>query len=92
MVRIVLEKDKARAAAYDGKENIGESTYSASEKIWIIDHTFVEEKYQGQDIGRMLVDKIVEEAKQEGVKIIPLCPYALSLFRKDEKYKDIWSK
>lgn len=92
MVDIVFEKDNKRAAAFDSKENIGECTFSQSEKIWIIDHTFVNDNYKGQGLARKLVDKVVEEAKKAGAKIIPLCPYALSLFQKNEKYNDIWQK
>jgi predicted GNAT family acetyltransferase len=33
--------------------------------------------------------KIVEMARQKNIKIIPLCPFAASLFRKLEEIKDV---
>lgn len=92
MVEVVFEKECHRSAAYDGTENIGEGIFTPSEKIWTIDSIRVDEKHSGQGIARKLVDEIVGEARREGVKITPICPYALHLFQKEEIYSDIWSK
>lgn len=92
MVKIIFEADKNRAAAYDGDKEIGECTFSKSEKIWIIDHTLVDENYRGQNIAAQLVDAVVEEARKAEVKILPLCPYAKRRFGEDEKYADVWKK
>ncbi len=90
MIKIVHEPENQRAAAYDGDKNIGESTYSKSDKIWIIDHTFVEESYGGQGIAAKLVDEIVKQARANNVKINPLCPYAKKRFEEKKEYADIW--
>lgn len=74
MVKIVYEPENNRVAAYDGGVFIGESTYSKSENLWIIDHTQVESNYGGQGIGSKLVAKLVEEARNNNTKIMPLCP------------------
>ena len=92
MVEIVFENECHRSAAYDGTENIGEGIFTPSEKIWTIDSIRVDEKHSGQGIARKLVDEIVEEARKAGVKITPICTYALHLFQKEEKYCDVWSK
>ncbi len=92
MVNVVFEKDKNRAAAYDGDKEIGECTYSQSDSMWIIDHTYVDENYRGQDIAAKLVDAVVDAAREEGVRIIPLCPYAKRRFEEDEKYADVWKR
>lgn len=44
MIKIIYEQKENRAAAYDDEKFIGESTYAKSDKVWIIDHTFVEKK------------------------------------------------
>lgn len=92
MINIVHEPENKRAAAYDGEKNIGESTYSSSERLWIIDHTFVEKEYGGRGIAGKLVAKIVEAAREEGKKIIPLCPFAKAEFEKKKEYQDVLSK
>lgn len=89
MIRIVHEAHKNRAAAYDGDKNIGESTYSKSEAIWIIDHTLVDEGYGGKGIAGRLVAEVVSQARTAGVKILPLCSFAKREFEKRPEYADI---
>lgn len=88
MIRIKFDQGVNRAIAVDKGKQIGECTFSVSDKIWIIDHTFVEPEYGGQGIARKLVDKIVDEARKAGVRLTATCPYAVKVF-KDYKYKDI---
>ena len=57
MIKIIYEQKENRAAAYDDEKFIGESTYAKSDKVWIIDHTFVEKSYGGQGIAGRLVAK-----------------------------------
>lgn len=92
MVEIVFESDNKRAAAYDEGQFVGESTFSASQNLWIIDHTLVEEEYGGQEIATRLVEKIVQEARAQGIKIIPLCPFAKREFDHKEEYRDVLAR
>ncbi len=69
---------------------VAEITYSVSYKIIIIDHTFVDPSLRGQGIASKLVDSVVELAKKENKKIIPLCPYAKKQFEISEAYQKIW--
>lgn len=88
MVDIAFDAAGKRAVARDGEKEIGECTFSASDRLWIIDHTQVDAAYGGQGIARRLVDAIVEEARRQGVRLTATCPYAVKVF-KEEKYQDI---
>lgn len=69
---------------------LAEMTYVMSgEKTFIIDHTFVDSSLKGQGIGRKLLDALVEHARKNHLKIIPLCPFAKSVFDKDETIRDV---
>ncbi|MEG0250256.1 MAG: GNAT family N-acetyltransferase [Peptostreptococcus sp.] len=92
MIKIVYEPDKKRSAAYDKEVNIGECTYSESARLWIIDHTFVEGNYGGQGIASKLVAEIVEQARANNKKIIPLCPFAKKEFLEKTEYMDVLSR
>lgn len=73
-----------------GSERLAEMTYSkAGEKIIIIDHTDVSDKLRGQGAGKQLVLKAVEYARMNHIKIIPLCPFARSVFDKSPELSDV---
>lgn len=89
MIKIVFEPDKKRSAAYDDGKEIGECTYSASDNLWIINHTFVDDGYGGQGIAGKLVEELVKQARVQKMEILPLCSFAHREFRKKKEYADV---
>ena len=89
MIKIIYEPSMYRAAAYDDEKLIGKSTYYKSDKLWVIDHTFVESNYGGQGIATNLVAKLVDEARSNNIKIIPLCPFVKKEFENKKEYADV---
>ena len=76
---------KGRFVIYDNDKIAGEMTYTwAGKDKFIIDHTEVDEKYNGKGYAKHLVMAGVEFARENNVKIIPLCSYAKSRFDRDE--------
>ncbi len=68
-------------------------TYTwAGEGMLIIDATDVNESYRGQGVGRQLLDALVAFVREKDVKVIPLCPYAKSVFDKDPSIGDVLRK
>lgn len=55
----------------------------------IIDHTGVPDAFRGQGAGLRLVTRAVEDARAAGKKIIPLCPFAASQFRRHPEWADV---
>ncbi|WP_299655131.1 GNAT family N-acetyltransferase [uncultured Tateyamaria sp.] len=59
---------------HDGAE--AELTYSIlSPQTRIADHTGVPDAMRGTGAGQALVKRLVEDARAEGWKIVPLCPF-----------------
>ncbi len=69
---------------------LAEMTYTlpAANKM-IIDHTAVSDELRGKNIGAQLVHAAVEYARQQQMKIIPLCPFAVSVFKRKTEYADV---
>ena len=55
----------------------------------IIDHTEVPDVFRGQGAGLRLVTRAVEDARASQKKIIPLCPFAASQFRRHAEWADV---
>mgnify|MGYP003583605250 FL=1 len=76
-------------AIEDGKE-AGKMTYTwAGDSKFIIDHTEVSPDFNGKGVGKKLVMATVEYARANNLKIIPLCPFAKSVFDKVEEIRDV---
>ena len=88
-ISIVFEEDCNRSAAYiDGKQ-IGECEFKVSDSVWTITHTGVRPEYAGRGIAKKLVLKVIEAARTQDAKIVPLCSYAEKLMSGKEEYRDI---
>ena len=74
----------------DGKR-LAEMTYSMAGIRAIIDHTTVDDALRGTGAGKKLVEAAVQWARTEKLKILPLCPFAKSVFDKTPAYADVLS-
>jgi predicted GNAT family acetyltransferase len=76
-------------AIENGKE-AGKMTYTwAGDSKFIIDHTEVSEDFSGQGVGKKLLMATVDYARNNHLQIIPLCPFAKSVFDKTEEIRDV---
>lgn len=76
-------------AIKEGKE-MGKMTFSkAGEDRIIIDHTEVNPEFKGLNVGNELVKAGVEYARQHQLKVIPLCPFANAIIRKNKDLQDV---
>lgn len=76
MIEITFNKEENRAIAMDGNKIIGECVFLETNDTWNIVHTEVDRSYQGQGIARKLVESVIENAKNEGKKLVADCSYA----------------
>lgn len=83
------EKNGAFEIYYEGGK-AGEMTYKwAGEDKFIIDHTEVDPKFGGKGLAKQLVLASAAYAKENGKKVVPLCPYAKSVFDKNSDIQDV---
>ena len=73
----------------EGKR-LAEMTYTtAGTRRIIIDHTNVDDALRGTGAGKKLVEAAVLGAREQKIKILPLCPFAKSVFDKTPAYADV---
>lgn len=75
----------------DGRR-LAEMTYTVAGSRVIIDHTHVDDALRGKSAGAQLIRAAVEWARAEGAKLLPLCPFARSVFDKIPEYADVLAK
>ena len=73
-------------------ERLAQMTYTVAGSRVIIDHTDVDDRLRGTGTGGKLVEAAVEWARQEKALLMPLCPFAKSVFDKTPGYADVLAK
>jgi predicted GNAT family acetyltransferase len=69
-----------------------ELTYSITTPTLVIaDHTGVPDSLRGTGAGLALVTRLVADARAEGFKIVPLCPFVNAQRRKHPEWADAFS-
>ncbi len=92
---IHLQEGDRKGMAYIGQPdqpNAAMTFTKAGTELMIIDHTEVEDALRGQQVGRKLLDRLVQLARERNLKVLPLCPFARSVFQKDESIQDVLRK
>ncbi|MBX2946083.1 MAG: N-acetyltransferase [Cyclobacteriaceae bacterium] len=92
----ILQQQNGNKGSFYIEENnqrLAQMTYSmAGEKLMIIDHTEVSDVLRGKGAGKQLVEATVQHARNNTLKILPLCPFAKSVFDKTIAYHDVLDK
>ncbi len=76
-------------ARADGRPEAEMTFVRAGADQIIIDHTDVPDALRGLGVGVKLVTRAVENARRDGFKIIPLCPFAKAQFDKHPEWADV---
>ena len=93
MLMEVIQKNDDKHGSFeviDQGKSVAQMTYTwAGPTKFIIDHTEVSSEYAGKGLGKQLLMAAVTYARQENLKIMPLCPFAKSVFDKDPTLADV---
>lgn len=68
--------EKHRIFVMDNGEEVGEVTFPERDGVYVINHTYVDDRLRGQGIASELVRRAVEEIEQRGGRVEATCSYA----------------
>ena len=57
--------------------------------IFVADHTLTPVALRGRGIATVLVERMVADARREGFKIRPTCPFVVALFNHHPDWADL---
>jgi uncharacterized protein len=90
---IDIQKGKGSFFVEESGEKLAEITfYKSGDNEITVDHTIVSDKLRGQKVGNALVEKVIELAREENQKIVPVCTFVQKQFEKNSDYKDVLAK
>lgn len=89
-IKITEEQTKGMAIAKENNKTAGKMTYSIpSADFIIINHTKVEPAFNGKGVGKQMLYKIVDMAREKNIKIVALCPFVIAMFQKLADIQDV---
>ena len=74
--------------AVEGASRPAVLTWQNRDGVRLVDHTFVPPEARGQGLAGKLVQAIVADAKAQGFKIAPQCPYVVTAFGKHPEWAE----
>ena len=89
----INERGRGAFLLEENNRRLGEMQIGISDGVLTVYHTEVEPDMEGKGTAKELLETMVEYARTNKLKVIPLCPYVLSMFKKHpDKYEDLWDR
>ena len=90
---VVLGNIKGEVQLFSDDKKVGKMDISVADHKLTVYHTEVDEEYEGRGFAKLLLEKLVSYARENDLKIVPLCPYVFAQFKRHpDEYNDVWLK
>jgi len=86
---VVNVPEASRYELRDGDRMIGEAAYRRRNGRIAFIHTEVDEGLEGRGLGSRLVETALEDARREGLEVVPLCPFVAAYIRRHPQFQDV---
>jgi predicted GNAT family acetyltransferase len=91
--KVVLGNVRGEIQLFSDDKKIGKMDISVMGNKLTVYHTEVDDEYAGNGFAKLLLNQLVSYARENGLKIVPLCPYVHAQFKRHpEEYNDVWLK
>lgn len=93
-ITVTLEESDERHGRYvarvEGIDGEAELTFTwRGEHLLSADHTFAPERLRGSGVAMALVERLIADARRQGFKIIPFCPYVRAKYEEHPDWADV---
>jgi uncharacterized protein len=86
---IVNDEAESRYELRLGDRLVGLAQYRRRNGRIVITHTEVEPSCSGRGLGSALVGAALDDAKRQGLEVVPLCPFVSSYIRRHPEYEQL---
>lgn len=80
---------ESRFEIFDGDELAGFLDYRHSPEGLALVHTEIDDRFAGRGLGSSLVEATLNAAREEGLQVLPFCPFVRSWIARHPDYKDV---
>ncbi len=90
---VILQKQVGKTGKFyieQDRKEVAEMVYTMnSPEIMTIQHTEVNPALEGQGVGKLLVQNVVEYARANHLSILPLCPFTKAVIARKKEWQDV---
>ncbi|MFG3258449.1 GNAT family N-acetyltransferase [Streptomyces sp. NPDC048172] len=88
-VTVTDNPGESRYEATLGDAVAGVAQYMRSSQVVAFTHTEVDLAYEGRGVAGALARTALDAAREEGLKVVPVCTFFASYLRKHPEYQDL---
>lgn len=88
-VEVEDNRDRSRYEAFADGRRAGYSNYRRRPDLIALDHTQVDERFEGLGVGSALAVTILDEARAAGLAVLPYCPFMNEYIQRHPQYADL---
>jgi predicted GNAT family acetyltransferase/glutaredoxin len=86
---VVNVPEASRYELRAGDRVIGEAAYHRRNGRIAFTHTEVDEALEGQGLGGRLAATALDDARRQGLEVVPLCPFVARFIERHPEYEDL---
>jgi predicted GNAT family acetyltransferase len=88
-LRVEDDPDRGRYVVYAGDRRAGLLTYRREGDVIALDHTEVDEDFEGEGVGSALVRHALDAAREDGIGVLPFCSFTRSYMERHPEYQEL---
>jgi predicted GNAT family acetyltransferase len=88
-VRVVDVPERSRFEVRLGDEVAGFTEYRRRPGLIAFVHTLTDPRFEGQGLASELVREALDEARSEGLAVLPFCPFVRSYIERHTEFLDL---
>lgn len=73
----------------DADGHVAFSNYSRTGNVLTVRHTEVPRELEGHGVGSVLIRGVLDIARAQGLKVVPVCPFAKAYIERHPEYADL---
>jgi predicted GNAT family acetyltransferase len=88
-VEVEDNRERSRYEAFVDGRRAGYSNYRRREDLIALDHTQIEERFEGRGVGSQLAQRALNDARDAGLAVLPFCQFMNDYIRRHPQFTDL---